>query len=217
MVNIVLADDHHLVRQGVRALLETEPDFHIVGEAGDGLETVRLVQSLQPDVLIVDIRMPGLNGLEVTRKVTQRSRQTRVVILSMYGHEGYLLEAMRNGAAGYILKDSTASELVQAVREVSAGQRYLSQSLSRRALEAYVQEAKGTTPDHAYQSLTSREREVLQLVAEGNTNAEIAHQLHISPRTVEIHRAKMRHKLGLRTRTDLILYAIHREIIPIKE
>ena len=124
---------------------------------------------------------------------------------------------MRNGAAGYIFKDSAATELVQAVREVSAGQRYLSQTLSRRAIEAYVRGAKGTTLDRVYQSLTSREREVLQLVAEGNTNAEIARRLYISPRTVESHRANMMRKLGLRTQTDIILYAQQRGILPTKE
>jgi DNA-binding NarL/FixJ family response regulator len=214
VVNIVLADDHHLVRQGVRALLEADPNFRVIGEAGDGLEALRLVQELRPDFLIVDVRMPGLSGLEVTRQVSERSRQTRVLIMSMYDNEAYLLEAMRNGAAGYILKDNTAAELLEAVHEVAAGQRYLSQALSKRTIDAYVREAQGTTPD-PYKTLTSREREVLHLVVEGNTNAKIGRRLHISPRTVEIHRASVMHKLGLRTQTDLILYAVDRGILPI--
>jgi DNA-binding NarL/FixJ family response regulator len=212
VITIVLADDHNIVRKGMRALLGAERDFHLVGEASDGLEAVQLVERLHPDVLLLDLMMPGLNGLEVTRQVCKRSPQTRVVILSMHANEAYVLEALRNGAAGYVLKDASVAELVQAVRDVVAGLRYLSSPLSERAIEAYVGKAKEAPLDR-YGTLTTREREVLQLVAEGNTSAEIADLLSISPRTVETHRANMMRKLDLHTQTDLIRYALQRGII----
>ena len=215
MTTIVLADDHHIVRQGLRVLLEGQPDFQLVGEAGDGLEAVQLTERLKPDVLIIDLMMPSLNGLEATRQVSQRSPHTRVVILSMHANEAYVLEALRNGAAGYVLKDSSAADLVQAVREVVTGRRYLSSPLSERAIAAYVQKASDVALD-PYEMLTNREREVLHLAAEGYTNAEIADQLSISPRTAETHRANLMHKLGLRTHTDLIRYALRRGILPME-
>jgi two-component system response regulator NreC len=214
-VTIVLADDHHVVRQGLRALLEAQADFQIVGEAGDGLEAVDLVERLQPDVLVLDLMMPSLDGLEVTRQVSKRSLQTHVVILSMYDNEGYVVEALRNGANGYVLKESTAANLVQAVHEVVAGRLYLSPPLSERSIEAYIEKAKGASLD-LYDTLTTREREVLHLAVEGHTNREIAERLFISSRTVEVHRANMMRKLGLRTHTDLIRYALQRGILPME-
>jgi DNA-binding NarL/FixJ family response regulator len=211
---IVLADDHNVVRQGLRALLETEPDFRIVGEVGDGPEAVHLVERLQPDVLVLDLMLPGLSGLEVTRLVRQGSPKTRVLILSMYADEAYVLRALKNGAAGYVLKDSSAADLVQGVREVASGRRYLSPPLSDRAIERYAQRAEGVTED-SYELLTTREREVLHLAAEGHTNAEIAARLGISPRTAETHRANLMHKLGLETQTNLVRYALRRGIIPL--
>ena len=213
---IILAEDHHIVRQGLRALLEAEPDIQIVGEAANGLEAAQLAESRRPDVMIVDLMMPGLNGLEVTRQVAQRSPQTQVIILSAFENEAYVTEALGSGAAGYVLKRSSAADLVRAVREVVAGRRYLSPSLSERAIEAYVryiQQVRDSDLD-PYETLTPREREVLHLAAEGHTNAEIAERLSISPRTVETHRANMMHKLGLRTSTDLIRYAMQRGILP---
>jgi two-component system response regulator NreC len=215
MTTIVLADDHHVVRQGLRALLEGQPDFQLLGEAGDGLEAIQLTERLKPDVLIIDLMMPSLNGLEATRQISQRSPHTRVVILSMHANEAYVLEALRNGAAGYVLKDSSAADLVRAVREVVAGRRYLSSPLSERAIAAYIQKASDVALD-PYEMLTNREREVLHLAAEGYTNAEIADQLSISPRTAETHRANLMHKLGLRTHTDLIRYALRRGILPME-
>lgn len=210
---IILADDHHVVREGLRALLEAEPDLTVAGEAADGLTTVHLVERVKPDVLVVDVMMPALNGLEVTRQVVRRSPDTRVIVLSMYSDESYVMEALKNGAAGYVLKSSTRSDLVQAIREVMAGERYLSAPLSARAVEAYVERAKGTEVG-AYDTLTSREREVLQLAAEGHTSAEIAARLFISSRTVETHRSAVMRKLGLRTQTDLVRYALRRGILP---
>jgi DNA-binding NarL/FixJ family response regulator len=208
MTTIVLADDHPIVRRGLRTLLETETDSHILGEAGHGLEAVQLVESLQPDVL-----MPGLSGLEVTRQVSQRTAQTRVIVLSMYANEAYVLEALRNGASGYVLKGSNITDLVQAVRDVVAGRRYLSAPLSERAIAAYVEKAQTRAPS-PYESLTTREREVLHLAAEGHTSAQIAKRLYLSPRTVETHRANLMRKLSLRSQADLTRYAIERGILP---
>jgi DNA-binding NarL/FixJ family response regulator len=212
---LVLAEDHHVVRQGLRALLQAEPDLTIVGEAGDGLEAVRLVERLEPDVLVLDLILPGLNGLEVTRQVSQRSPRTRVVILSMHAAEAYVLEALRNGAAGYVLKDASAADLVRAVKEAVAGRHYLSPPLSELAIEAYLQKAREATLD-LYETLTTREREVLQLAAEGHSNPEIAERLVISPRTVETHRANLMRKLGLQSQADLIRYALQRRIITLE-
>jgi two-component system response regulator NreC len=206
MTTIALADDHHIVRQGLRRLLEDEPDFQVVGDTGDGLE------ALQPDVLVIDLAMPGLSGLEVTRQVCQRSPQTRVIILSMYANEAYVLEALKNGAAGYVLKESSGVDLVLAMREALAGRRYLSPPLSEHAIEAYLKKVDTGPPD-PYETLTAREREVLHLAAEGHTNNQIAKRLSISPRTVETHRANLMRKLGLNNHAELIRYALGRGIL----
>ncbi len=216
MTTIVLADDHRIVRQGLRALLEAEPDFQLVGETGDGLEAVQLAQRLEPDVVVLDLMMPSINGLEATRQISDSCPRTHVIILSMHADEGYVLESLRNGAAGYVLKDSSADDLVRAVREVVGGRRYLSAPLSERAIEVYMQKAQETPPD-PYEELTNREREVLHLVAEGHSSTEIAERLSISPRTVETHRANMMRKLDLHSQTDLIRYALKRGIIPMEK
>lgn len=216
MTTIVLADDHRVVRQGLRALLEAEPGFDVVGEAGDGLETLHVAEQLKPDVLVLDLMMPGLNGLEVTRQLNKRLPHTRIVILSMYANEAYVLEALGNGASAYVLKDSSSADLVHAVREIAAGRRYLSPPLSDRAIEAYQEKAKAAVLDK-HETLTTREREVLQLSAEGHTSAEIAARLGISSRTAEAHRSNLMHKLGLHTQADLIRYALRRGIIPMED
>lgn len=215
MTTIVLADDHHLVRQALRAVLKGEPDFSVIGEAGDGLEAVQLVERLQPDVLVLDLMMPGLNGLEATRQLSQRSPWTRVIILSMHSSEAYVLEALRHGAAGYVLKASSAADLIKAVREVAAGRHYLSPPLSEQAIEVYIRKAKDATLDK-YETLTTREREVLHLAAQGYSNREIAERLTISPYTAMTHRANLKRKLGLHSQTDLIRYALQRGIIPME-
>lgn len=214
MPTIVLADDHHIVRQGLRALLESEPNFRLVGETGDGLEAVRLVEKLQPQVLITDVMMPGLNGLEVTRQVHKVAPHTRVIILSMHANDAYVVEALKNGAVGYVLKDSQASDLVQAIKEIAAGRRYLSPPLSEREIELYIKKVEHA-PEDPYESLTNREREVLQMAAEGRTSAEIAERLFISPRTAEGHRANVLRKLGLQNHTDLVRFALKRGILPL--
>lgn len=210
---IMLADDHPVVRQGLRALLEAEQDFTIVGEAADGLEVAGLVERLRPNVLVLDLMLPGLGGIEVTRQICHRFPQTRVVILSMYANEAYVLEALRNGAVGYVIKEASAAQLVQAVREVSAGRRYLSPPLSENAIEAYIQKAQATPLD-LYETLTSREREVLHLAATGDSNIETADRLGISSRTVETHRASVMRKLGLQNQTELVRYALRKGILP---
>jgi DNA-binding NarL/FixJ family response regulator len=214
-VSIFLADDHQVVRQGVRSLLEAQPNFTVVGEGDDGLDTLAQVERLKPDVLLLDLMLPGLNGLEVARQVQQRSPKTRVLILSMHENEAYVLQALRNGAAGYVLKQSSAATLIQAVTEVSQGRRFLSPSLSDRVIEAYMQKAEPTSFD-LYDTLTSREREVLQLAAEGHSNPEIAERLFISCRTVETHRANLLRKLDLHSQTDLIRYALRKGILPLE-
>jgi DNA-binding NarL/FixJ family response regulator len=216
MTTIVLADDHQLVRQGLRALLEVESDLRVIGEAGDGLEAVRLVERLNPNVLVLDLMMPGINGLEVTRQLKKSSLQTGIVILSMYADEAYVLGALGNGASAYVLKDSNASDLVHAVREVAAGRRYLSPPLSDRAIEVYQETAKATVIDK-YETLTTREREVLHLSAEGCTSSEIASRLGISARTAETHRTHLMSKLGLHTQVELIRYALRRGIIQLDD
>jgi two-component system response regulator NreC len=213
MITVVLADDHHVVRQGLRALLETEPDIDIVGDVDNGLKAIEIVKRLQPNVFVVDLMMPGINGIEVTRQVKKLSPKTSVVILSMYGNESYVIEALRAGALAYVLKESTANELVAAIHEVAANHRYLSKTLSERAIEAYMEMSRDSVMD-PYDNLTTREREILLLAAQGCTSAKIASQLCISRRTVEVHRANMMRKLGLSNQTELLRFAIQRGILP---
>lgn len=212
-ITVVLADDHHVVRTGLRALLAAEPDVSVVGEAADGIETVELVERLRPKILVADLMMPTLNGLEVTRQVLRRCPDTRVVILSMYSNEAYVLEALKIGAAGYVLKGATAADLLTAVREAAAGRHYLSPPLSEQAVAAYRERAN-ITEGSAHDTLTTREREVLHLAAEGWTNAEIGRRLSISPRTAETHRSNLMRKLDLHTQVDLFRYAVERGLIP---
>jgi len=211
-ISIVLVDDHHLVRQAVKNLLEAEPDFRVTGEESDGLEALNLLEHLEPEILLVDIMLPGLNGLEVTRQARLRSPKTKSIILSMYANEAYVLEALRNGARGYVLKSSQSSELLEAVREVSQGRRYLPAPLSRRGIDFYLEKLKAEAED-AHESLTRREREVLQLALEGLSSAGIASRLFISTRTAETHRMNMMRKLGLRTQMELLRYALRRGIL----
>ncbi len=211
-VKIVLADDHNMVRQGLRSILESEGNFSIIGEASDGLAAVELVEKARPDVLVLDLMLPRLSGLEVTRQV---ARVTHVLILTMHDNEAYVLEALWNGAYGYLLKDSTAQELIDAVNKVAQGSRYLSARLTERAIDIYSHRAQPTSFD-PYDTLTTREREIFQLVAEGLNNNEISARLCISPRTVEIHKANTLHKLNLATQTDVVKYAIRRGILPME-
>ncbi|MFA5079603.1 MAG: response regulator transcription factor [Dehalococcoidia bacterium] len=215
MISVVLADDHHVVRMGIKALLESEADIRVSGEAGSGAEAVTMAGQLKPDVMIVDLMLADMSGLAVVRQVRKKSPHTTSVVLSMYGNDCYVVEALQAGACSYVLKDSSPEELVRAVREASLGRRYLAPPLSDRAIEAYLQRTEDSRLE-PYDMLTSREREVLHLAAQGFTSSNIAERLFISPRTVEVHRARVMQKLGLRNRTELIHFAIRRGIIPEK-
>jgi two-component system response regulator NreC len=214
-ISILLVEDHVIVRQGLHALLAAEPDFHIVGDTGDGLEAVRLAEALKPDVIVLDLEIPSLKGLEVTRQVHLRHPNIHVVILSMHAKEAYVLEALKNGASGYVLKGSEAQDLISAIRLATQGMRYLSPPLTEQAIEAYLQKSQEQNFD-PYETLTDRERQILHLVAEGLSGTEIAKRLVISARTVEVHRSKMMRKLGLKGDKDLIRFAIRRGIIPME-
>ena len=210
---IVLGDDHNIVLTGLHALLEAQPGFSVIGEAADGLKVTSLVEKLKPDVLVVDLMMPGLGGFDVTRRVTKKLPKTKVVILSMYSSEAHVVEAMRSGASAYVLKDASTEDLITAIREAAAGRRFLSAPYSNELIETYLKRTGGIDP---YETLTPREREVLHLVAEGLTSGEIAARLFISPRTAESHRANLMRKLGLRSRTDLVKFAFQRGIVPLE-
>jgi DNA-binding NarL/FixJ family response regulator len=212
MLTLLLADDHGIVRQGLRALLENEADFRLLGEAADGLQAVRLAEREEPDVVIMDLMMPGLNGIEACRQITRRSPRTRVLVLSMHSDVAYAAEAVRAGATGYVLKEACAEELVQAIRAVAVGKHYFSPPLNEAAISAYLRRAEGQPLD-PFATLTEREREVLQLTAEGSSGVEIAGRLFISPRTVESHRASLMRKLGLHNQKELVRYAVERGIL----
>ena len=213
-VSVLLADDHPIVRQGLRHLLEAESDLKIVGEAEDGLQAVQLSEKFRPNVLILDIMMPGLNGLEVLRQVKDRSPGTCSIVLSMQSADVYVVEALKSGAIGYVLKETGPSELVNAVHQVIDGKRYLSPRLSERLIDVLLQTSDELTLD-PYETLTNREREILQMAAEGLTTSAIAKRLSISPRTAELHRSRMMDKLGLHSQTELIIYALKRGILSI--
>ena len=213
-VTVLLADDHPIVRQGLRHLLEAEPDIRILGEASDGLQAVQLSEKFKPNVLIVDIMMPDLNGLEVLRQVKERSPATCCIVLSMQSADVYVVEALKAGALGYVLKETGPSELVNAVQQVIGRNRYLSPRLSERLIDVLLQTADDLTRD-PYETLTNREREILQMAAEGMTTSAIAKRLSISPRTAELHRSRMMDKLGLNNQTELIRYALKRGILPL--
>ncbi len=210
MIRVFLADDHPLMLAGVGAALAADGRFEIVGTSGDGLRIPDLVERLCPNVLVLDVMMPGLNGIEVCRKVMRCSPATRVLMLSMHSNEAYVLEALRAGALGYALKDTAADELARAVHTVASGRRYLSSPFSDHAVEAYA--TRLTQLTDPYDTLTERERGVLQLAAEGHANAEIGKRLFISPRTVEIHKSNMLRKLNI-TPGEIVRYALRRGLI----
>ena len=213
MTTVVLVDDHNVVRHGIKALLEAEPDITVTGEAGTGVDAAQMVQQLRPDVLIVDLMLADMSGLAVIRQAKKKSPKTAGIILSMYGNDCYVVEALQAGAKAYVLKDSAPEELLRAVREAAAGHRYLAPPISDRAIEAYLVRSEESKLD-PYDMLSTREREVLHLAAQGLTSTETANKLCISPRTVEVHRARVMQKLGLHNRTELIHYAIRRGILP---
>jgi DNA-binding NarL/FixJ family response regulator len=212
MISVVLADDHHVVRQGIRALLEDEGNISVLGEAANGMEALQLVEELKPDVLVLDLVMGTVSGVEVTSDICQRVPSTSVVILSMHSNEAYVIEALKAGAKAYVLKDASAEELVTAIRKAVAGQRYLSSALSERAIDVYTTKVEQTALD-PYDTLTARERQILHLVAEGRTSGEIAEKMQISARTVETHRTNLMRKLNVRSKVELVRYALQHGIV----
>jgi len=213
-IRILLADDHTLMRSGIRALLEDEPGLTVIGEAEDGRSAVAQACRLEPDVVIMDIAMPLLNGLEATRQIRQQCPRVRVLILSMHDNEEYIRQVLEAGAMGYILKDAAARELISAIRSVYRGEAVLSPAVTRLVIEDYLRWG-GARPQDESDGLSPREREVLQLIAEGYTNKQIAEILSISIKTVQAHRNNLMGKLDLHDRGELIKYAIQKKIIEI--
>jgi len=209
MATVVLADDHELVRAGLRRILETSGNV-VVGEAGDGLQVVPMVERTRPEVLVLDLGMPGLHGLDVLREVTRRVPSTRVLVVSAYGRDDFVVSAFKNGAAGYLLKAAAVEELLVALGEVARGGYYVSTTVSRVLAKGLGDSQHAEDP---YENLTPRERQVFVLMAEGRTNSEVGKRLYISTRTAESHRQNIMRKLGLATQTDVVLYALRRGIL----
>lgn len=209
-IEVLLADDHTLVRQGLKALLEREPEIEIVAEAGDGRRALELIEEFKPQIAVLDISMPKLNGLEAARRIAGIAPETKVILLSMYKRTEYVQEAVRAGVRGYVLKEDAAEELVEAIRKVAEGEYYFAPPI----LEAIVESARRGPGDDSLALLTPREREVLQLIAEGHTNEEIAKLIHRSPETVRSHRARIMKKLGLRSVAELVRFAVEQGLVP---
>lgn len=212
-VRILLADDHHLVRTGLRALLQSLPDIEVVGETGDGREAIELVRTRAPNIVLMDIAMPGLNGLDATARVVGEFPQTRVIILSMHASEEYVKQALRAGATGYLLKNAAPEELGLAIQAVTRGETWLSPAISRLVVEEYLG-ARGDDTGPLAQ-LTPRQREILQLITEGKTTKQIAAALAVSVKTVETHRAQLMERLGIHDVAGLVRYAIRHGLVQI--
>jgi len=212
-IRIVLADDHTIIRSGLRLLLEQQADFKVVAEGEDGRQAVQLVAKHHPDVVILDIGMPQLNGIEATRQIVAQEGHPNVVILSMHSDESYVLRALKAGARAYILKNAAEADLIRAVRAVSEGKSFFSPVISKMLLEDYVRQVREKEVEDSYDLLTPREREILQLLAEGKTNKEVASVLGLSPHTIETHRGNILEKLHLHSAAELILYAVRKGII----
>ncbi len=213
-IRIVLVDDHAILRDGIRSLLEKDPQLKVVGEAGDGRAAIDITRNLNPDIVLMDVAMPLLNGLEATAQIAKSHPDSKVIILSMYDYESYIRQALAAGAAGYILKDANAQELIDAIHCVHKGEAVLSPAITRLVIEDYLRWGE-IRPAESANGLTGREREVLQLIAEGYTNKEIAEILCIAIKTVQAHRANLMEKLDLHSKGDLIKYAIRKKIIEI--
>jgi two-component system, NarL family, response regulator NreC len=212
-IRILLADDHTVIRSGLRLLLERQPDLQVVAEAENGRQAVELAERSQPDVAVLDIAMPILNGIEAARQIVARYPAVAVVILSMHSDESYVLRALQAGVKGYLLKDSAEADLIQAVRSVREGTPFFSPSVSRMLLEDYVSQLRQRGAVDSYELLTTREREVLHLIAEGRANKEISNLLNVSLSTVETHRTRILQKLNLHSAPELILYSIRKGLI----
>ena len=213
MIRILLADDHTVLRAGLRVLLERQPGFQVVAEARDGRETVDLSEKHHPDVILLDIAMPNLSGIEAARQISARQPDLGIIILSMHADESYLLRALKAGARGYLLKDSDEADLVNAIRAVHGGKAFFSPAISKLMMEDYMRQLAQQGGEDSYELLTNREREVLQMVAEGKTNKDIAAVLNLSPYTVESHRKAVLQKLNLHNLPELMLYAMRKGLI----
>ena len=212
-LRILLADDHTLVRQGLRKLIEARPEWEVVAEAGDGREAVRHALELKPDVAIVDIAMPLLNGIEATRQIVRRASDVRVLVLSMYADEAYVTQVMQAGAVGYLLKDSADTDLTQAVTAVAQGKSFFSPAIAKTMLDAYVRHLAERGITDRYDALSEREREVFQLIAEGRSNKQMAELLFLSVSIVETHRARIMEKLDVHSAAEMVLYAVRKGVI----
>jgi two-component system, NarL family, response regulator NreC len=212
-LRIVLADDHTIVRHGLRLVLERQPDFAVLGEASNGREAIDLVARENPDVVVMDIGMPILNGIEATKRITEERPKTMVVILSVHSDESYILKALRSGARGYLLKDSADTDLIQAIRAVCAGKAFFSPRVSKVLADDYLRQIQQQGVEDPYDLLTPRERELLQLIVELKSTKDIAGLLGISPRTIDTHRGNLMQKLNVHSIPELILYAVRKGVI----
>ena len=212
-LRLLLGDDHTLMRQGLRKILEERPEWEVVAEVGDGREAIREAVALQPDVAILDVGMPLLNGIDAAQQIVKRVPATRVLVLSMHSDEAYVTRALQAGATGYMLKDSAGKDLIKGVESVAAGQAFFSPAVARLMLDDYVRRVNGRNVVDRYQTLSAREREIFQLIAEARTNKEVAELLEISPATVETHRGRILQKLDIHNTAELVLYAVRRGVI----
>jgi two-component system, NarL family, response regulator NreC len=213
MIRIILAEDHAVMRRGLRLVLEEQKDFQVAGEASDGREAVTLAESLKPDVAVLDITMPNMNGIEAARQISAKQPGVAIIVLSMHSDEGYVLRALKAGARGYLLKESPEADFIRAIRAVSQGKAFFSPAVSRMLVEDYVRQLRDKDIEDSYELLTQRERELLQLIAEGKSNKDMANMLNLSLYTVETHRGNIMEKLNLHTVPELILYAVRKGVI----
>jgi two-component system, NarL family, response regulator NreC len=212
-IRILLADDHTVVRKGLRLLLESQDGFEVIADACDGRETVAFAEQHQPDVVVLDVAMPILNGIEAARQISAKFPNTAIVFLSMHSDEGYVLKALKSGARAYLLKDSAEYDLIAAIKAVSEGKAFFSPAISKMLVEDYMRQMRERDVEDSYELLTTREREILQLLAEGKSNKDVATLLHLSLYTVETHRSNIFQKLNLHSSAELILYAIRKGVI----
>lgn len=212
-IDVLIADDHHLVRAGLVALVRNEEDMRVVGEAADGIEAVDLARSVRPNIVLMDISMPRMDGFEATREIAAMERPPRVLVLTQFEHEEYIKRLVQAGASGYILKSSVVGDLRRAIRTVARGEQYFAQSVSRVMIESFVRSANVAGAARGSITLTPRETEILQFIVDGQTNQQIAKKLHISVRTVEFHRANLTEKIGVRDTVGLVKYAIQKKLV----
>jgi DNA-binding NarL/FixJ family response regulator len=212
-IRVIVADDHTIIRSGLKALLDREPDIEVVAEAADGRQAVQKAQELLPEVVLLDIAMPNLNGIEAARQIAAKHERMGIIILSMHSDESYVLKALKAGARGYLLKDSSESDVMNAVRAVNSGKAYFSPEISRMLADDYLRQMQQRGVEDSYELLTAREREILQMLAEGKSNKDVANLLNLSLHTVETHRSNILQKLNLHSVPELILYAVRKGIV----